>query len=200
VAVLAAVDLGVELEPPPELALAITITTIATKKAASAPAATSLVTPPCYLLGSEPLGAVPAQTADRAAESDDFDSLVAQPARVKVCPLGNDGLHPRAVVPFTNVVEQVDAKLARTSVDDQKPPVAQVRGQFKHQRRIVYADSRHRSLVSLALSSLSRNDLAESRGDERPLVLNGGRSIHSRPASNQNPQRRQTRALSLIRS
>ena len=199
-AVLAAVDLGVELEPPPELALAITITTIATKKAASAPAATSLVTPPCYLLGSEPLGAVPAQTADRAAESDDFDSLVAQPARVKVCPLGNDGLHPRAVVPFTNVVEQVDAKLARTSVDDQKPPVAQVGGQFKHQRRIAYADSRHRSLVRSSVFSLSAKVLAERQGAERPLVLSGGRLTHPTPSSKRTPQKRQMRALSLIRS
>jgi hypothetical protein len=118
---------------------------------------------------------------------------------VKACPLGHDGLHSRAVVPFTDVVEQVDAKLARTYLDDQKPPVAQVGGQFKHQRRIVYADSRHRSLVRPSQSSLSTNDFADSRGAERPLVFSGGRSIHSRPASNENPQKRQTGALNLIR-
>jgi hypothetical protein len=132
------------------------------------------------------------------AESDDFDSLVAQPARVKACPLGNDGLHPRAVVPFTNVVEQIDAKFARTHLGNQKSPAAQMGGQFKRERRIVYADSRHHSPVRASVVSLSTNDLSDG-GDERPLVLSGGRSIHSTPASNRKPQKRQTRALGLIR-
>ena len=118
---------------------------------------------------------------------------------MKACPLGHDGLHPRTVVPLADVVEQVDAKLTKTSLGNQKPPVAQVGGQLNHKRRIVYADSRHRSLVRLSLSCLSTNELAESPGADRPLVLSGGRSIHSTPASNQEPQKRQTGALSLTR-
>jgi hypothetical protein len=66
------------------------------------------------------------------------------------------------------------------------------------ERRIVYADSRHHSPVRANLVSLSTNDLSD-RGNERPLVLSGGRSIHSTPASNRKPQKRQTRALCLIR-
>ena len=97
------------------------------------------------------------------AESDDFDGIVRQPARVKACPLGNDGPRPRAVVPFADAVEQVDAKLASTSLGDEKSPGAQVGGQLKRERRIVYADSHcQRSLVRPSFSSLYRNDLAES--------------------------------------
>jgi len=117
---------------------------------------------------------------------------------VKACPLGNDGLHPRAVVPFADVVEQVDANLASTRLADQKSLAAQVGRQFKRERRIVYADSHcHRSPVRPSVSSLSTNDLAESRGAER-LVFDDGRSIHSTPASQRKPQKRQMRALSLI--
>ncbi len=89
---------------------------------------------------------------------------------MKASPLGNDGLHPRAVVPFTDVVEQVDAKLARTRLGDQKSPGAQVGGQLKRERRIVYADSHcHRSPVRPSVVSLSTNDLSDSQAAERPL-------------------------------
>lgn len=82
---------------------------------------------------------------------------------VKACPLGNDGLRPRAVVPFADAVEQAEAKLASTSLGDEKSPGAQVAGQLKRERRIVYADSHcQRSLVRPSFSSLYRNDLAES--------------------------------------
>lgn len=82
---------------------------------------------------------------------------------MKACPLGNDGLRPRTVVPFADLVEQVDAEIATTSLDDEKSPGAQVAGQLKRKRRIVYADSHcHRSLVRPSLSSLSTNDPAES--------------------------------------
>jgi hypothetical protein len=91
-------------------------------------------------------------------------------------------------------------KLARTVPHDQKSPDTEISGRLKRERRIIYADSRHRSPVRPSAVSLSPNDLPENRGAERPLVPSGGRSIQSTSAANRKPQKRQTRALNLIRS
>jgi hypothetical protein len=67
VAVVAALIVDVALDPPPEVALAITIASIATRKAASAPAAMSRFTPPCCLRGRESLEAGSRTDRDRGS-------------------------------------------------------------------------------------------------------------------------------------